>query len=246
MVSDLDPQNSHSMNLPRPTSLDPTEGSPSQEAMVAMLKTASLLAAKDALKIQYCIAQKTQGLISQNVGLTVLDPLTAILGNNESFVYTTPPLGPYQQPTSVDWVVQSTAIQSGADKSQSLIDASDLAQDPFQACFTQPEPQKPSPEKPTQKPPEQPAQPNPATSQAFHSWTPINVSYDGSGLEWPQSGTVDVTDQQKGKTPGTGDVTNQQKGKTPKKPASTATPEPSAQQSKTPEATQIGHGTHGR
>jgi hypothetical protein len=192
-------------------------------------QTASLLAAKDALKIQYCIAQKTQDLISQNVGLKVLDPLTAILGDNDSFVYVTPPLGPYQQPTSVDWVVQSTAIQSGADKSQSLIDASDLATDPFQACFTQPETQKPTPEKPTQKPPEQPAQPNSATSQAFHSWTPISVSYDGSGLAWPQSGT--------------GGGANQQKVKKPKQPPSPATPEPAPQQSKTPEAMQIGHGT---
>lgn len=192
-------------------------------------QTASLLAAKDALKIQYCIAHKTQDLISQNVGLKVLNPLTAILGDNESFVYTTPPLGPYQQPTSVDWVVQSTAIQSGTDKSQSLSDASDLAQDPFQACFTQPEPQKPTPEKPAQKPPETPAQPNPASSQAFRSWTPINASYDGSGFPWPQNGT--------------GDATNQQKGKTPKKPTSPSAPAPAPQQSKTQEATQLGHGT---
>ena len=192
-------------------------------------QTASLLAAKDALKIQYCITQKTQNLISQNIGLRVVDPLSAILGNNESFVYTTPPLGPYQQPTSVDWVVQSTTIQSGTDKSQSLSDASDLAQDPFQACFTQSEPQKPPPEKPTQEPPETPGQPNPASSQAIHSWTPINVSHDGSGFVWPQSGTADGA--------------NQQKVKKPKQPPSPATPEPTPQQSKTPEATQIGHGT---
>ena len=96
---------------------------------------ASLTAAEDALKLQNCVVQKASSLIDQNIIKDVIEPLTDILGKNDSFVYSTF-LGPYQNPTSAKWELRSKSVKSkNADSTQGLPSSVDLSTDPYQGCF---------------------------------------------------------------------------------------------------------------
>jgi hypothetical protein len=145
---------------------------------VTQQQIASLNAAKEALTAQSCIAQKTASLIYQNVELKVLDPLGKILGKRDAFVYIAY-LGPYQQPTQVNWAVRSQSI----DKSI-LPSPSELSGDPYQDCLAQ---QGNSPSKPAK-------QTNPQTSDSEVSnkvrLLPVSFSYGAPQAAQPTDSTT--------------------------------------------------------
>jgi hypothetical protein len=144
---------------------------------VTQQQIVSLNAAKEALTTQSCIAQKTASLIYQNVELKVLDPLGKILGKRDAFVYIAY-LGPYQQPTQVNWTVRSQSI----DKSI-LPSPSELSGDPYQDCLAQ---QGNSPSKPAK-------QTNPQTSDSVVSnkvqLLPVSFSYGAPQAAQPTDST---------------------------------------------------------
>jgi hypothetical protein len=96
---------------------------------------ASMQAVESALNTQSCIAGKAAQIISNQLAKNVIAPLETVLGDRDSFVYSTF-FGPYQQPTSVRWVLASTKI----DKTKGISSGTDLGSDPYVQCLSQQNP----------------------------------------------------------------------------------------------------------
>ena len=111
--------------------LDIASSGPFKQAPLTTQQIASMNAVKKALAVQICIATQTGSLLETKIGAKVLDPLSDILGDPSHFVYLSPVLGPYPQPTSANWKVIST-------KSTGLAAGGDISGDPYRDCLMPP------------------------------------------------------------------------------------------------------------
>jgi hypothetical protein len=111
--------------------LDIASSGPLKQAELTAQQISSINAVKKALAVQSCIATTTGSLLETKIGAKVLDPLSDILGDPSRFVYISPVLGPYPQPTSANWKVTST-------RTVGLPAGNDISGDPYKDCLTPP------------------------------------------------------------------------------------------------------------